>query len=241
MIGNLSFPQLPSSSPRRRGSMAKRLQDWISAHREAMTLKGLIIAFLSVILCSCQGGNKYRTLSKDDRGNNHYKGHYKVGNEYTMKNKTYKPQEVTSYSKVGIASWYGSRHGFHGKKTSNGDVYNKNMLTAAHRELPLPCLVKVQNLANGKSVIVLVNDRGPASYKREIDVSEKAAIILGMKQQGIAKVKVQYLHEETKQFLKTLGLQKKHGSRAKKPLKNSKCTVNCHIQEINLKHKTGQV
>jgi len=191
---------------------------------------------LSIILCSCQGGNQYKKLSKEDRGNNHYKGHYKVGDQYAIKNKTYKPTEVTRYNKVGQASWYGKKHGFHGKKTANGDVYNKNLLTAAHRILPLPSLAKVTNLGNGKSVIVLINDRGPFSKDREIDVSEKAAEVLGMKQQGVAKVRVQYLHAESQTFLKTLGLQKKTGSKAKKPLKNKHCSVNCHIKLVNLKY-----
>ena len=201
-----------------------------------------ILFLLSTILCACQGphgkkNNAYRILSKDDPGNTHYKGHYKVGKQYRIKNKTYKPREVTRYNKVGMASWYGKRYGFHGNVTANGDIYNKNLLTAAHKTLQLPSLVKVTNLENRRSIIVLVNDRGPYAYDREIDLSEKAASILGMKKKGTVKVRVQYLHAESKKFLNTLGLEKKTGSKAKRPLLNQKCTVNCHIKLVNLKYR----
>lgn len=205
----------------------------------------ILITIFSLFVASCSSDSKkysYKALSKEDRGNTRYKGHYKVGEKYQItnsmvRNETFKPKEVTRYSKVGMASWYGTKHGFHGKKTANGDVYNKNMLTAAHRTLQMPSLVKVTNLENQKSVIVLVNDRGPYAHNREIDVSEQAAIILGMRQKGTAKVRVQYMHAESQKFLKTLGLEKKSGSKAKKPLNNSKCTVNCHVKLINLKYK----
>ena len=209
-------------------------------------LQQIVLLLLAAFLCTaCNGGVKrhkstYKILSKDDPGNIHYQGHYKIGKKYKIKNKTYKPREVTRYSKVGVASWYGSRYGFHGKKTANGDVYNKNLLTAAHRTLQLPSLVKVKNLENGKSIIVLVNDRGPYARGREIDLSERAATILGIKKKGTAKVRVQYMHAESKRFLKTLGIEKRHGSKAKKPLQNQKCTVNCHIKLVNLKYRKNK-
>jgi len=204
----------------------------------------LLIA-VSVALTACQGDSSskknysksYSALSKEDRGNTHYQGHYKVGDSYKIKGQRYKPREVSRYTKTGVASWYGKRHGFHGKKTANGDIYNKEMLTAAHKTLPLPSLVKVTNRENGKSVIVLVNDRGPFAHNRVIDLSERAAAEIGMRHQGTAKVRLQYLNGETQRFLKTLGLQKKGGSRAKQPLKNNKCTVNCHIKLVNMKHR----
>jgi len=205
----------------------------------------LLVIISCVMLSACQGSgakknNTYRTLSKDDPSNTHYKGHYKIGQKYRIKNKTYRPREVTRYSKTGIASWYGERYGFHGKKTANGDVYNKDLLTAAHRTLQLPSLVKVKNLENNKSIIVLVNDRGPYARNREIDLSERAATILGMKKKGTAKVRVQYLHAESKKFLQTLGLEKSSGSTAKRPLRNQQCTVNCHVKLVNLKYKNGK-
>ena len=100
----------------------------------------------------------------------------------------------------------------------------------------MPCLVKVKNLENGKSVIVLVNDRGPYSGGREIDVSEKAAVLLGFKNKGVAQVKIQYLHSETQKLLNTFGLTDKEGFTSKKSLPNKKCSVNCHVKLVNLKY-----
>lgn len=206
----------------------------------------VVLATLSVVLSSCQGvknlsllsySQTYNMLSIEDIGNTKYQGHYKIGQDYTIKGKNYKPRSVRSYTGIGIASWYGTRGGFHGKITANGDIFNKEMLTAAHGTLPLPSLVKVTNYDNGKSVIVLVNDRGPFRYNRIIDLSEKAAVTIGMRDKGTAKVNVEFLYSETKKFLKILGLKKKHGSRAERPLMNTRCTVNCHIKLINMKYK----
>ena len=86
-------------------------------------------------------------------------GVYKVGKPYKIMGKTYYPKEDYDYSEVGIASWYGSD--FHNKKTTNGERYDMNTLTAAHRTLPLPSIVKVTNLENGRSLVLRVNDRGP--------------------------------------------------------------------------------
>lgn len=200
-----------------------------------------ILILISILFCfvlsSCQNTKSLSHLSKEDKHNTKYKGHFKVGNKYKVKGKSYTPKKYNRYSKVGMASWYGSKNGFHGKKTANGDVYNKNLLTAAHRTLHLPSLVKVKNLENGKTLIVLVNDRGPFSLNREIDVSEKAAALLGFKNKGVAKVKVQYLASETDKMLKTFGLDsKKEGSISKKTLPNKRCSVNCHIKLVNLKY-----
>lgn len=99
----------------------------------------------------------------------------------------------------GNASWYGGR--FHGRKTSNGEKYNKNRLTAAHRSLPFNTLVKVTNLRNKKSVVVRINDRGPFKSGRIIDLSEKAAKKIDSRDPGIAYVKLQVL-EPTKSLLR---------------------------------------
>ena len=187
--------------------------------------------------CTSMHGALYHKLSKEDRGNNIYKGHYKVGESYTIKNKTYTPQKVKSYSEVGIASWYGTKTQFHGKKTANGDTYNKDMLTAAHRTLPLPSLVKITNTKNNKSVIAMVNDRGPFHKTRLIDVSEQVAKVLDFKIHGTAKVKVEYLHNETQEFLQKISLKPHHGAKPKKKkAKLAKCSVNCHIKLVNIKH-----
>lgn len=120
---------------------------------------------------------------------------YKVGKPYTILGQSYEPKEDPYYDEVGEASWYGS--GFHGRKTANGERFDKYDLTAAHRTLPMPCIVKVTNLENGKSVNLRVNDRGPFAKDRIIDVSKKAARILGFEAQGMAHVRVQFLPEET--------------------------------------------
>jgi rare lipoprotein A len=86
----------------------------------------------------------------------------------------------------GEASWYGP--GFHGKKTANGETFNKNKFTAAHRTLPFNTLVKVINTENGKSVLVRINDRGPYAKDRILDLSEAAAEKIGLKKTGTAFV-----------------------------------------------------
>ncbi len=94
-----------------------------------------------------------------------------------------------AFEQTGKASWYGP--GFHGKKTANGEIYNQNELTAAHRTLPLGTEVEVTNVKNGKSVEVEINDRGPYVRGRVIDLSRAAAIELGMKERGLAVVQIE--------------------------------------------------
>lgn len=89
-------------------------------------------------------------------------------------------------AQCGNASWYG--HKFHGRKTASGEKFNKNVLTAAHRKLPFGTKVKVTNQRNGKSIIVRINDRGPFHKNRIVDLSEKAAIMIGIKNRGYGKV-----------------------------------------------------
>lgn len=133
---------------------------------------------------------------------------YKVGKAYTRKGKTYHPQVYASYTKVGKASWYGP--GFHGKLTANGDVFNANDLTAAHPTLPLYSRVWVTNLENGKKILVTVNDRGPYADNRLMDLSRKAAEILGYERKGVTKIKVVYDKQETEKYLKLVGLYEQY-------------------------------
>ncbi len=123
------------------------------------------------------------------------KGHFKIGKAYKIKGKYYYPKETYHHTEVGMASWYGP--GFHGKKTANGEIFNKGDLTAAHRTLQLPSIIRVTNLKNGRSVIVRVNDRGPFAHQRVLDLSERAATILGFKKQGITKIKIEVLPKES--------------------------------------------
>ena len=125
------------------------------------------------------------------------RGYYKVGAPYQVEGVWYYPGSDYSYDETGIASWYGSD--FHGKFTANGEVYNMNDLTAAHPTLPLPSIVRVTNLDNGRSIVVRVNDRGPYLRGRIIDLSRRAAQLVGMIGTGTAKVRVQILPDESRQ------------------------------------------
>lgn len=112
-----------------------------------------------------------------------------TGNSYEIKGvkyTTYKEAPVGSFEQ-GIASWYGP--GFHGKKTASGEIYDMNALSAAHKTLPLGSIIHVVNMDNSKEVIVRVNDRGPFSKKRILDVSKGAAEKLGMIKSGVARIR----------------------------------------------------
>ena len=125
-------------------------------------------------------------------------GRYKVGAPYQIKGTWYYPAEDFEYSETGIASWYGPN--FHGKKTANGEDYNQNDLTAAHRTLPMPSAVRVTNLENGRSLVLRINDRGPFARGRIIDVSRRGAQLLGFEKNGVAKVRVTVLPDESRQL-----------------------------------------
>ncbi len=96
---------------------------------------------------------------------------------------------VSRFQQTGIASWYGRQ--FHGRKTASGEVFNQNGFTAAHRSLPMNCYIKVTNKANGKSVIVKVNDRGPFHGNRVVDLSYAAAKQIGITQSGTGNVTIE--------------------------------------------------
>ncbi len=117
-------------------------------------------------------------------------GKYLVGKPYTVAGKTYVPSEQ-KYAATGLASWYGDA--FHGRRTANGEVYDKNGISAAHPTMPLPSYARVTNLRNHRSIIVRVNDRGPYHGGRIMDLSARAAEALEYKSLGTAKVKVEYV------------------------------------------------
>lgn len=114
---------------------------------------------------------------------------YKVGKPYKVAGKTYRPEANPHYDQTGMASWYGTQ--FHGRKTANGDIFNMNALTAAHTTLPMPSFVRVTNMDNGRWLILKVNDRGPFVGNRLIDVSRRAAKLLGFEKKGVTQVRVQ--------------------------------------------------
>lgn len=121
---------------------------------------------------------------------------YKVGEPYQVKGVWYYPNEDYNYDETGLASWYGP--GFHGERTANGEIFDANELTAAHPTLPMPSLARVTNLESGRSIVVRINDRGPFAGGRLLDVSRRAAQMLGFEKSGTAKVRVQVLADESK-------------------------------------------
>jgi len=118
-------------------------------------------------------------------------GTYRVGNPYTVGGRVYVPQDDPHYRAEGLASWYGDD--FHGRLTANGEVFDLGGISAAHPTLPLPSYARVTNLANGRSLVVRVNDRGPYVGNRIIDVSVRASRLLGFYDRGTAPVRVEYL------------------------------------------------
>ncbi|MDP7601293.1 MAG: septal ring lytic transglycosylase RlpA family protein, partial [Rhodospirillales bacterium] len=129
-------------------------------------------------------------------------GRYKIGNPYQIKGVWYYPTVDYGYNKTGIASWYGP--GFHGKRTANGETYDQNALTAAHKTLPMPSIVQVTNLENGRSIKVTVNDRGPYAFGRIIDMSRRGAQLLGFHRKGTARVRVTILENESRRLAQQL-------------------------------------
>ncbi len=118
-------------------------------------------------------------------------GVYKIGNPYQIEGTWYYPREQPDYDETGVASWYGPT--FYGHRTADGEAFDGDGLTAAHRTLPMPVNVRVTNLENGKSLILRVNDRGPFAKGRIIDVTERAARLLGFYANGSARVRVTYI------------------------------------------------
>jgi rare lipoprotein A len=148
----------------------------------------LAIAAAGLMLAGCASGPQYS-------GNGHYavgQPHYTV-TPYQVNGVWYYPKVDYDYDQSGTASWYGP--GFDGRPTADGEIYDMNGLSAAHKTLPLPSVVAVTNLANGRELTLRVNDRGPFVGDRLIDLSRRAAQLLGFEQAGTATVRVQILRE----------------------------------------------
>ncbi|WP_311134033.1 septal ring lytic transglycosylase RlpA family protein [Pleomorphomonas sp. JP5] len=118
-------------------------------------------------------------------------GRAMVGKPYQIAGKTYVPRVDPDYKVVGLASWYGTD--FHGRRTANGEIFDATSISAAHPTMPLPSYARLTSLASGRSVIVRVNDRGPFHSNRVLDMSQRAADMLGVKRAGVAKVRVEYI------------------------------------------------
>ena len=158
---------------------------------------------LALLLAACAEIDFAATVMKS--GDREAKGHYKVGQPYEIKGVWYHPAEDPFYDEEGIASWYGEP--FHGQLTANGEVYDMNELTAAHKTLPMPVYVRVTNLENGRSLDLRVNDRGPFIAGRIIDVSRRGAQLLEFEGKGTARVRVQVIDQESGRTWAELGRQ----------------------------------
>ena len=149
-------------------------------------------AFVLISLLAGCGAPANRANTYEQQGRQTAAGGiYKIGTPYQIMGSWYYPRENPNYDEVGIASWYGTK--FHGRRTANGEIFDMNLLTAAHPTLPMPVRARVTNLENSKSIIVRINDRGPFAKDREIDLSRKAAEVLGFRDRGTTRVRVQYL------------------------------------------------
>ncbi len=135
----------------------------------------------------------------------------KIGEAYAIGGTYYHPAIQPAYKEIGYASWYGSR--FHKKTTANGEIFDKGEFTAAHKTLPLPSVVKVTNLDNGRTIMVRVNDRGPFVRGRIIDMSENAASALGFKGRGTARVLVELDRQASLALLKDPRLRMKEATK----------------------------
>lgn len=163
---------------------------------------GLLAMVAAIVLGGCAETTlAVHTAKQLGRSEDKAQGIYKVGDPYQINGVWYYPAEDYGYSETGIASFYGGEGqgvNFHGRNTANGEVYDMNALTAAHQTLPLPSLVRVTNLENGRSVVLRVNDRGPFVRGRIIDVSRRSAQLLGFESQGIARVRVEILADDSR-------------------------------------------
>lgn len=157
----------------------------------------LLLLVFSLSNCTTAEILKGVYKNSQDRKND-YGGVYKVGNPYKIAGKWYYPKEEDDYSEIGVASWYGEK--FNKKLTANGEIFDKDIVSAAHRTLPLPSMVRVTNLENGRKLMIRVNDRGPFAHDRIIDLSEEAAKELGVWNNGTAKVKVEFDSNATRKM-----------------------------------------
>ena len=120
-----------------------------------------------------------------------------TGKPYTVSGRRYVPNESSTYHAEGVASWYGPD--FHGRKTANGERYDMNGISAAHRTMPLPSYARVTNLENGRSIIVRVNNRGPFVHNRVADLSIGTAKALDFYKKGTARVRVEFVGRAPKE------------------------------------------
>mgnify|MGYP003668854462 CR=1 FL=1 len=161
---------------------------------------GKTFAVLSVcaLLAGCSSielASHYTKRLVAGHGGTGSQGDFKVGSPYKVGGKWYRPREDYNLVQTGTASWYGP--GFHGKRTANGEIFDQYAMTAAHKTLQMPAIIRVTNLENGRKVVLRVNDRGPFARGRILDVSKGAAQKLGFVNKGTARVRVEVLKSES--------------------------------------------
>jgi rare lipoprotein A len=172
-----------------------------AARRIAMLTSTIAI---SLLLAAC-GSQQY--------GGGHYRAGrpmYKVGAPYQIGGVWYYPAVDYNYDETGVASWYGEQ--FDRQYTANGEIFDLNELTAAHRTLPMPSIVEVTNLKNGRALQLRVNDRGPFARGRIIDLSRRAAQLLGFEANGTALVRVKIMKDES---IRVAELVKRNGGNSR--------------------------
>jgi len=169
----------------------KRISTTLAA---GMLLAGCTTAELAIDLIKKNQKNK-EEIATSQNGGVVAAPRYKIGDPYKVAGVWYYPERDLSYDETGIGSWYGDE--FAGRLTANGEIFDPNLVTAAHKTLPMPSVVRVTNLENGKSLVVRLNDRGPFVAGRIIDLSREAARLIGYRDQGIARVRVQLLAEQS--------------------------------------------
>ncbi|HEY9080862.1 septal ring lytic transglycosylase RlpA family protein [Magnetovibrio sp.] len=155
-----------------------------------------LVAVSAGLLAACAETKFVMHTAKRLGETNKSQGDYKVGKPYQVGGIWYYPSEDMSYDRTGIASWYGPN--FDGKRTANGEIFDQWEVSAAHKTLPMPSVVRVTNLVNGRSLVVRINDRGPFKPGRIIDLSRRAAQLLDIEKSGTAQVRVQILPQESR-------------------------------------------
>ena len=149
------------------------------------TLRGLAVLVLAANLAACATAPPPPAVRSASRGAAGTMAPYQVAGVW------YRPHAQPDYDEVGTAAWYGPQ--YQGRRTADGELFDMDRATAAHTTLPLPCIVEVTNLDNGRRARLRVNDRGPFARGRILDVSRAAARELGFETQGSARVRVRFV------------------------------------------------